>query len=280
MQITVASEIGYCYGVEGAINTAIKEAKKIAAKNLYSLGPIIHNNHTVKMLQDRYKIVVVNSIDEITQKGATVLIRSHGTSKKNLAKLKKLGFKIVDATCPFVLRTHKLVEKAQKAGYFLILLGKRNHPETRAIYESYPQKCRIVQTQEDLDKVPHTRKICAFFQSTVFFENYKWAIPPLVNKSDEFTLYKTICSVVVKRKKVVEELAKQNDGVIIIGGRNSSNTAELLNVAKKFTKTFQIESPQEIIHIDFSGVKRIGVATGTSTPAEFVKHALEILRKK
>lgn len=279
MHITVAGEIGYCYGVQGAIDTAITEAKKLGGKNLYSLGLIIHNIYTVKMLEDQYKIIVVNSVTEIKQKEATVLIRSHGTSKKNLAELKRLGFNVVDATCPFVLRTHRLVEDAQKAGYFLVILGKRNHPETRAIYESYPDKCCIVQTKDDLEKVPVCGKICAFFQSTVFFENYSWAIPLLAQKSDEFRLYKTVCTVVVKRKKIVEDLAKQNDGVIIIGGRNSSNATELLNVAKKYTKTFQIESPQEITNLDFSGIKRLAIATGTSTPADSVKHTLQILRK-
>ncbi|HXG61512.1 MAG TPA: 4-hydroxy-3-methylbut-2-enyl diphosphate reductase [Planctomycetota bacterium] len=280
MEIRIAKEIGYCYGVRDAVDMAIDEADKAGGAKVYTFGPIIHNHHTIDMLRDAHNVHTVQSMEEIGEKGATVVIRTHGTTPARMKELVEAGFNVKDATCPFVLKTQRKAREFAAEGYHIVILGHRNHPEVVGIAGQVPDRHTIVDTREDLEKVGRHLKIAALFQSTVTFEDYAWAIPLLAAKCYEFKLLQTICGVTITRQKRTAEVARDVDLMIIIGGKNSSNTKKLVDVSRPYCRTVHIEEPEEIDGVDLSGVRRVGISTGTSTPEFLVDALVERLRAR
>jgi 4-hydroxy-3-methylbut-2-enyl diphosphate reductase len=280
VEIRIAKEIGYCYGVRDAVDMAIDESEKAAGRKVYTFGPVIHNHHTIDMLRDGHNVHTVDSIGEIGEKGATVVIRTHGTTPEKMAALKEAGFDVKDATCPFVLKTHRKAREYAAEGYHIVILGHRNHPEVVGIAGQAPQNHTIVDKKGDIDLVRRQLRIAALFQSTVTFDEYAWAVPLLAAKCYEFKLLQTICGVTITRQKRTEEVAREVDLMIIVGGRNSSNTRKLVEVSARHCRTLHIEEPEEIDAEDLSGVARVGISTGTSTPEFLVDRLVERLKAR
>lgn len=280
MEIRIAKEIGYCYGVRDAVDMAIDESDKAMGARVYTFGPVIHNHHTIDMLRDEHNVHTVNSIEEIGEKGATVVIRTHGTTPAKMKDLVEAGYNVKDATCPFVLKTQRKAREFAAEGHHIVILGHRNHPEVVGIAGQVPGNHTIVDTKEDLEKVRRQLKIAVVFQSTVTFEDYAWAIPVLASRCYEFKVLQTICGVTITRQKRTEEVAREVDVMIVIGGKNSSNTKKLVDLSQKYCRTYHIEEPEEVEAIDFKGVRRVGISTGTSTPEFLVDDLVERLRAK
>lgn len=280
MEIKIAKEIGYCYGVRDAVDMAIDESDKARGDKVYTFGPVIHNHHTIDMLKDEHNVHTVDSMEEIGEKGATVVIRTHGTTPPRMAALKEAGFDVKDATCPFVLKTQRKAREYAAEGFHIVILGHRQHPEVVGIAGQVPNSHTIVDKREDIDQVKKHLKIAALFQSTVTFEDYVWAIPVLASRCYEFKVLQTICGVTITRQKRSSEVAREVDLMIVIGGRNSSNTKKLVEVCAKFCRTVQIEEPEESDAIDLGGVGRVGISTGTSTPEFLVDALVERLKAR
>jgi 4-hydroxy-3-methylbut-2-enyl diphosphate reductase len=277
MEILVAKEIGYCYGVRDAVDMAIEESEKAGGEKVYTFGPVIHNHHTVDMLKSEHNVHTVNEMSEIGERGATVVIRTHGTTPQRQKDLVDAGFNVKDATCPFVLKTQRKAREYAADGYHIVILGHRNHPEVVGIAGQVAGKCTIVDRKEDIDLVKRQLKIAVLYQSTTTLDEYEWAIPMLVAKCYEFHVLGTICGVTITRQKRTEEVAREVDLMIIIGGRNSSNTRKLVEVSERHCRTVHIEEPEEVDAIDLAGVKRVGISTGTSTPEFLVDRVIERL---
>ncbi len=280
MEIKIAKEIGYCYGVRDAVDMAIDESDKARGERVYTFGPVIHNHHTIDMLRDGHNVHTVNSIGEIAEPGATVVIRTHGTTPDHMKSLAEAGFNVKDATCPFVLKTQRRAREYADEGYHIVILGHRTHPEVVGIAGQVPGKCTIVDKPEDLALVKRQLKLAVVFQSTVTFEDYRWAIPELAQRCYEFKVLQTVCGVTITRQKRTEEVAREVDLMIIIGGRNSSNTQKLVDVSRKHCRTAHIEEPEEVDAIDLAGAKSVGISTGTSTPEFLVDAVVERLKAR
>jgi 4-hydroxy-3-methylbut-2-enyl diphosphate reductase len=280
VDILIAKEIGYCYGVRDAVDMAIDESDKAGGAKVYTFGPVIHNHHTIDMLRDGHNVHTVDSMEEIGERGATVVIRTHGTTPAKMAALKEAGFNVKDATCPFVLKTHRKAREYAAEGYHIVILGHRNHPEVVGIAGQVPNNHSIVDKKGDVDLVKRQLKIAALFQSTVTFDEYAWAIPVLASKCYEFKLLQTVCGVTITRQKRTEEVAREVDLMVIIGGRNSSNTRKLVEVSERHCRTVHIEEPEEIDGVDLSGIGRIGISTGTSTPEFLVDRLVDRLNAR
>lgn len=280
MEILVAREVGYCYGVRDAVDMAIEESEKAGDAKTYTFGPVIHNHHTIDMLRDDHNVHTVNAMEEIGEKGATVVIRTHGTTPDKYKALVDGGYQVKDATCPFVLKTQRKAREFAAQGYHVVILGHRNHPEVVGIAGQVPGNCTIVDKREDMDLVKRQLKMVVLYQSTVTFDDYEWAIAKLAAKCYEFHVLGTICGVTITRQKRTVEVAREVDVMVIIGGRNSSNTRKLAEMSAKICRTHHIEEAEEIDAIDLTGVKKLGISTGTSTPEFLVDRLTDRLKSR
>ncbi len=280
MEIVIAREVGYCYGVRDAVGMAVREAEKAGGAKVYTLGPVIHNQHTIDMLCKEHTVHTVNSVEEVGEPGATVLIRTHGTTPAKVRELEERGLGVQDATCPFVLKTQCKARDMAAEGYHVVILGHRDHPEVVGIAGQVPGGCTIISKKEDLDALDRRGKVAVLFQSTVAVDDYRWAIAEIAGRCHEMRIFQTVCGVTITRQKRTEEVARGVDAMIVIGGRHSSNTRKLVEISGKYCKTHHIEEPEEVDAIDFAGVRRVGISTGTSTPDFLVDKVVERLKAK
>ncbi len=281
MEIKIAKETGYCYGVRDAVDMAIDESEKALGEKVFTFGPVIHNPDTIEMLETQFNVHSVDSVAEIDRPGATVVIRTHGTTPEKAKGLVEAGFEVKDATCPFVLKTQRKAREFADEGYHLVILGHKSHPEVIGIAgQVKPEQVTVVDTKDDLGLLKRQLKIAVLFQSTVTYDDYAWAIPEIAAKCYDFRLLQTICGVTITRQKRTAEVAREVDLMIVIGGKNSSNTKKLIDVSRAFCPTYHIEEPGEIDSIDFAGVRSVGIGTGTSTPDFLVDELVERLKAK
>ncbi len=276
MEILVAKNAGFCFGVKRAINMA-QDCVKEADGNIYTLGPIIHNPQVVKELEES-GISKANKVEEIGN--GTVIVRSHGVTSHEMEVIKQKGLKLVDATCPFVKKTHEYVELLTKEGYSVIVVGEKDHPEVKGIL-SYSMKDIIAAASvEDLKGMPRKKKIGIVAQTTQSIENLQAVVAHCLKKSSELKIFNTICNATSVRQQESIELAKQVDCMIVVGGRNSANTNRLAEICRKIQpKTYHIEVPEELNQIHFNGAKNVGITAGASTPNWIIEKVIEAVKK-
>lgn len=270
MKIYCATHGGFCFGVKRAIKIALDAAKQ--GKAVYSLGPLIHNRIVVEDLRKK-GIITVNKIGKIKNK--KIIIRSHGIHPDILKKLKKRNFEIIDATCPRVRRAQRYVEKLIKDGYFVIIVGEKNHPEVKGLLGYASDRAEIYSGKLKFKK----RRVGVLPQTTLDIEHFNQAVSNLMGSVLEMKIYNTICYETILRIKEALKIAKKADVMIIVGGKNSANATRLYQICKKLKRAYHIESTDEISPKWFDGVKSIGIAAGASTPKEQVKDVVRHLRK-
>jgi len=276
MEILVAKSAGFCYGVKRAISIAEETLKH--NKFSYTLGPIIHNPKVVEDLRKK-GLKVVDDIEKV--KEGTVIIRSHGISRQEADYLKKCSDKIktVDTTCPFVTKARKLLEKLKKERYKIFFLGDKEHPEVKGLLSYIDNDAFVFLKPEEITETDF-KKIGLISQTTQRLELLKKATEKLVAKCEELRVFNTICKTTSVRQKEALEMAKKVDMMIVLGGKNSSNTKKLAEICMSVqTKTYHIEEPDEIKDIDFTGVNKVGITAGASTPKEHILMLVENIKK-
>lgn len=271
MKIYHARYGGVCFGVKRAIRVALDAAQKY--RRVYSLGPLIHNRIAVEDLRKR-GVITVNSIKEIENK--KVVIRSHGIHPTLLKKLRGDGFKIIDATCPRVRRAQRYVEKLIHEGYYVIIVGEREHPEVKGLLGYGGDRAEIYSSGM---KLRH-RKIGVVPQTTLDLEYFIDAVAHLMSNVLELKIYNTICKATILRIEDAMRIVKKADIMLIIGGKNSANTTRLYQMCKKYKPSYHIESVDEISLDWFKNVQSIGVTAGASTPKEQVDDVIRFLKQK
>jgi 4-hydroxy-3-methylbut-2-enyl diphosphate reductase len=276
-KLLVAKNIGFCFGVKRAVEETEKLLKKFS---LSTIGDIVHNPMVMEKLKSK-GLNVFNSIKEL--KGKYFLIRSHGLSKKDIEKIKKLGFEIFDLTCPFVKKIHNLVENLNKKNYYIIIIGNKNHPEVLGI-KGYGEKIDIIEKKKDFFNFKNKKmeKVAIIGQTTLNFNCFLGFAKDIINKINarEFLIINTICKVTEEREKEGIEIAKKSDAVFVLGGKGSSNTKKLFNICKNFCKnTFHIEKISDLGKINLNKFEKIGIVSGTSTPHFFINEVLEYIKK-
>lgn len=277
-RVKLAKEAGFCFGVKRAVDETLK-ARKEYNKKIYTLGPLIHNNDVVKYLEDNdiYSIEL-DDIDKLTE-GDVLIIRSHGVSKNVMDTLNKKKLTVINATCPFVTNIQKKVEKYSKEGYTIVILGDSKHPEVIGINGWCDNKAIITKDGTLPDELP--KKICAVSQTTEKEENWEKTIENLEKENVFLQSFNTICLATEVRQKSAEDLAKKVDAMIVIGGKNSSNTTKLYEISKKYCKdTIHIENSSELPedYINNNNFKSIGITAGASTPDWIIREVINIMQ--
>ncbi|MCD7771484.1 MAG: bifunctional 4-hydroxy-3-methylbut-2-enyl diphosphate reductase/30S ribosomal protein S1 [Oscillospiraceae bacterium] len=278
--ITVAKTAGFCFGVDRAVKIAYETAEKGTDKKIYTLGPLIHNPSVVEDLEKR-GISVINSPSEASE-GDTVIIRSHGVGRDVFEELESRGVNIVDATCPFVTKIHKLVAERTKAGDLVLIAGDKDHPEVQGILgwtdsdnsgggcaEVFPNCVELVKLLRKNCEKPK-KGVAILSQTTYNIRMWNQCIGA-VSEFSGITVYDTICTATEKRQSEASELSRKCDTMLIIGGRNSSNTKKLYDVCSGNSRCYLIEDSRELKDIDFSTAKSVGISAGASTPAYIIE---------
>ncbi len=282
MEIIVADNAGFCFGVKRAVDITLAAARdRKLPVPIFTLGPLIHNAEVVKEIED----YGVHSIDDISQlpheKKGTVIIRSHGIRPEITCQLKEKGWHIIDATCPFVKKAQDFSRLLVREGYQLVIFGDREHPEVQGILGHVNDKALVLGNPQDAFKVEQTAKIGLVPQTTKNQEHFQELVQKLLEKTSELRVINTICTVTQKRQAVASSLASDVDVVVVVGGHNSSNTKSLYNICKeKGTPTYQVENPSEINLKWFDGIEKVGIVAGASTPNWTIKEVEELMFEK
>lgn len=274
MQVILADKAGFCFGVKRAVDEAVNIQNKYD-KKIYTLGPLIHNTDVVNYLKERdiYPIDI-EDIDKL-EKGDVVIIRSHGVPKKIYDLLESKEINVADATCPYVSNIHKKVKKYYDLGYSVLIVGDNTHPEVIGINGWCNDDAIITKDGSNLEKLPN--RLCVVSQTTEKQSNWEKVLNIVVKSCKEFIAFNTICSATELRQKAAGEISNKVDMMIILGGRNSSNTTKLYEICKdNCSNTIHVENSGEIPDdiINSNKIKTIGVTAGASTPDWVIKEAI------
>ena len=281
MKVIVAQKCGFCPGVENAISLAEKILTK--EKNVYSLGPIIHNKDMVERLA-KNGLKTVNNIDEIPsgtgsgELSRTVLIRSHGAAPEQLTKLNEKGLNIVDATCVLVKQVEQIAKELDREGYKVVVIGDENHPEVQAVV-GCASDVVVIADEPDLHKLPLNGKlgiVCQTTQSPQYFGKMLGAIGR--HGFRELKAIDTLCKEAIKRQESAVQLCRQVDIMFVLGGLNSANTRRLAELCKEYNdQTFHLQNWNELDKSILSGKNIVGVTAGASTPEWIIDEFVENL---
>ena len=285
MKITLAETAGFCFGVNRAVNTVYELLE--TGKKVCTLGPIIHNPQLVKELEEK-GVRVVESEDEVKPQ-ETLVIRSHGVPAYVMENAEKQGVSVVDATCPFVAKIHKIVSEASEKGDVVLIAGDEKHKEVIGIMGHCNGEVFVFNDEDSLSKLlsehPELKKkkICVVSQTTFNQEIWKKNEKYLKKVCTNLSVFDTICNATSMRQTEAAKLSRENDLMIVVGGRHSSNTSKLYDVCREnCEKTYQIETAAELRAEFFENVSCVGVVAGASTPAAIIKEVIktmsEILR--
>lgn len=243
---------------------------------VYTVGELIHNPATVQGLEKR-GIRVVHDVNSL--KSATVVIRSHGIPKEELALLDRNNNAIIDATCPYVKRTHEIIRNMVEEGYPVWIMGDVDHPEVQGMLSYGNSKTRVVAPGTHPADLPSNR-LCLIAQTTKKLKNLEELACELLPKLVELRVFNTICLATSQRQEEALKLARQSDVMIVVGGHNSSNTRSLAALCAQYCKTYHIESEADLPEMEFSAELRIGIAAGASTPEETIVNVYNALTDK
>ena len=235
MEIIVARTAGFCFGVKRAVEMVYDNVTK---DNVYTYGPIIHNEEVVKDLEQK-GVRVFETDEEVSNSDkGTVIIRAHGVPVESYNLLSDAGHEIVDATCPFVLKIHKIVKEASLRGEYVIIVGDDSHPEVVGIRSCAGDDCKVIAGVEDAQKFVEdnkklTKKLCIVSQTTFNYNKFQEVVEIFrKNSYQRYDILNTICNATEERQREAAEIAGRVDVMIVIGGRNSSNTQKLYDICK------------------------------------------------
>lgn len=281
MKIIKSKRAGFCFGVKRALNIALEATKNTEKKTpqrpVFTLGPLVHNSFVVKKLEKEG----VKTIDNLNQlKKGSLIIRSHGIPPKIAGAARQKGMKLIDATCPLVKKIHTLVKQLKKDGYKIIIVGHANHPEVQGIAAHAGGNFTIIENISEAKKIKKMPRLGIVVQTTFLLENFKKIASILSKKTNRIKIYNTICLETKLRQKMAEELSKKVDIMIIVGGKNSSNTKRLAEICKKFCEnSYLVESAGDLKKIWFKDKDTVGLTAGASTPDWIIEEVIEKIKK-
>ena len=283
MKLTIAKSAGYCFGVKRAVNMVYQEAEE-AKVPVYTYGPIIHNEEVVRDLKQR-GVHVVRELKELENlpKGK-IIIRSHGISRREHEAMKACGFEVLDATCPFVLKIHRLVEKYSKEGYRIVIAGNEHHPEVEGILGWVEgQPAYTVKSQEDIEKLPlkEGEKVCLVAQTTFNYNKFQELVEIIKKKGYDISVLDTICNATEERQTEARKIAAESDLMIVIGDKHSSNTQKLYEISKKeCANTYYIQTSKDMDYHQIQSINNVGITAGASTPNNIIEEVSKNVRNE
>ena len=278
----VAKSAGFCFGVKRAVDKVYEQIGK-AGKPIYTFGPIIHNEEVVKDLESK-GVQVLRSLEELKAlDDGIVVIRSHGVGKQIYELLKSKQIDIVDATCPFVAKIHRIMEEQKAAGRRVIIIGNEHHPEVEGIKGWGDETTIVVETPEQVDdlELSEGEKLCIVSQTTFNYNKFKELVEKISKKGYDILVLNTICNATQERQVEAKRIASEVDAMIVIGGKNSSNTQKLYDICKKECKnTCYIQTLSDLDPESVTSVRSVGITAGASTPNHIIEEVHTNVRIK
>lgn len=283
MEVIIGKNAGFCYGVERAVETTKKELESV--EEIYCLGELVHNSRVIKDLEQRG----LKTIENFENGNKKIIIRAHGISKNVYEQAKKNNIELVDLTCPNVLKIHKIIEEHVHDNYFIFLIGSKKHPETIGSFSYAGENGFVIETEDDIQSSydnfikSQKQKLLVIVQTTFSLSKFNSLVDNIKSKIKEnnniiLEIKNTICNATKIRQEETEELSKIVDCMIIIGGKNSSNTKKLYEIANKNCEnTFLIECVKELENVNMLVYKKIGIMAGASTPKEHIEEVKQFL---
>lgn len=283
MEIIVGKTAGFCFGVSNAVYKSKEELEK--HKNLYCLGELVHNKEVTKELEEEG----LQFVDNVEEAKENVIIRAHGEPEVTYIKAKDLGLNVIDLTCPKVIKIHDIAKDYATSGYYIFLVGQKEHPETIGTISYCGEFADIIEKEEDIEVVLEKFKnsnisnLLIISQTTFSMEKFELICKKIKERLDgkyNIEIKNTICNATKLRQEETEELSEEVELMIIIGGRHSSNTNKLYNIAtSKCKNSILIENKDEL---DINYIKqfdKIGIMAGASTPEKSVNEVVDLLKK-
>ena len=281
MKVTLAKSAGFCFGVKRAVEMVYKEAE--AGNKVYTLGPIIHNDQVVQDLEQK-GVRVIDTPEELSKaEDATVIIRSHGISADVYHQLEDKKVRIVDATCPFVSKIHRIVEKKYQEGSCIVIVGNANHPEVEGINGWCNGAATVIGSVSEAENYSQepARKLCVVAQTTFNYKKFKDIVDIFSKKSYDINVMNTICNATEERQTEAAAIAGDSDAMIVIGGKHSSNTQKLYEICKNVCPdTHFIQTLDDLDLKQFQSFRSVGITAGASTPNTIIKEVQSYVRNE
>ena len=273
MQVTVAKSAGFCFGVQRAVDTVYEQVEK-GVRPIYTYGPIIHNEVVVQDLEEK-GVQVLESQEDLEQLNeGIVIIRSHGVGKEIYDQINAKGLNCVDATCPFVKKIHRTVEKESAAGRQIIIIGNDNHPEVEGIKGWCRHPALVIESAEQAEalNLPEGTKVCVVSQTTFNYKKFKDLVEILDKKRYDRIVVNTICNATEERQTEARQIAGKVDAMIVIGGSHSSNTQKLFEICRKECEnTYYIQTVHDLDLEVLRSTGLVGITAGASTPKKIIE---------
>lgn len=274
MKVKLASSYGFCFGVKRAIKIAE------SYENSSTMGPLIHNQNEINRLKNDYNVGLYNQLSDVKEDD-TVIIRTHGIPKNDLKELKQKDAKVINATCPFVTTPQQIVKKMSEEKYSILIFGDEEHPEVKGVKSYATDDVHVVQKVSDLENIAFKYdKIATVAQTTKKKEIYLDIVNHLILKNKEVRVFNTICDATFENQDAARELSKEVDIMIVIGGKNSSNTKQLHSIClENCENSYLIENKNELDYNWFANHIVCGITAGASTPDWIIQEVVDEIEK-
>lgn len=272
-EVTVAKSAGFCFGVDRAVKMVYSELEKNT--RVATLGPIIHNQDVVNDMKSR-GARIISTVDEL-EEGETVVIRSHGVGRSVYEQIAQKGNRMLDATCPFVSRIHKIVAEKSAEGYFILIAGDSTHPEVQGIVGHCDENYLVFKDNFELKDffekkyLNLKKRVAIVAQTTYNIVIWGECLKVIPEDNPDVVIFDTICNATDARQSDARTLAQRSDLMLVVGGRHSSNTVKLFEVCSEYCKTYHIENADELLSLHLPAAEKIGITAGASTPAYIIK---------
>jgi len=273
MKIELAENYGFCFGVKRAIKIAEEN------QNASTYGPLIHNSKEIQRLDKDFKVGLVEDFNTF-ESGEKAIVRTHGIVKAELASLKEKGVNVVDATCPYVTKPQEIAQEMSEAGYDVLIFGDEVHPEIKGVKSYATNGAKVVSSMFDLIDLKLHEKIALIAQTTRKVEDYMEIANYLIPRHKEVRVFNTICNATFENQEAIRKLAKKADVMIIIGGKNSSNTKQLSSISHDYcANSHHIEDENDLEPSWFEDKNFCGVSAGASTPDWIIQKVIDYIQK-
>ncbi len=277
MEVIVADNAGFCFGVKRAIKMA-NDTLQGSHGQVKSLGSLIHNPQVVNSFAKR-GLEVVSDLDDVDSID-TVIIRSHGVGPEVKDSATSRGLKVVDTTCPFVTKAQQYAARLIAENYKVVMIGDKNHPEVIGVVAHTNGQAIVINTAAEAQALKFIPRMGVVLQTTHAIGHVQEVVGALLKRAKEVRVFNTLCGATTSMQKTAIELAREVDGMVIIGGKQSANTAQLAEVCRKVNpRVIHVESSGELSEKWFRGLKRVGVSAGASTPDEVIAEVVDWITK-
>ena len=271
MKVIFAKEMGFCYGVRRAVESAIASAND--PSGAVTLGPIIHNPQMVAKLKEM-GVGVVDSLDSVNSQ--KVIIRSHGVGPQIYHNAEERGIEILDATCPHVRKVREAVLEFAREGRRIIIIGEADHPEVQGVKDWGGDRAEVISTVEEAERIPFGDNIGVVAQTTFQNSIFEELVKIIKTKAEDVAVRPTICAATELRQQAVRDLCEEIEIVVVVGGKNSGNTKRLAEIAREAgKKVILVEVSSELDPKEFVGVEAVGITAGASTPDDIIEEVQE-----